>query len=273
MAGRSVRRSQTYQAVRAVAHSALFAVFSKKNTRIIQAILVSGVFLIYLFLPRIEPLCRAVGLVEVNGRSIGELLLRFEEIAGTWALPESLSSEELLSFILGNQGLVLLFLLWSIASLAGWPDIAGRLKDVPNLCRSRLSRFFADFHIVIFYFYFLPFLIFAALLIPVVGSSVIGYSLAILLGVFAFGLFLPRIVSYLLSLGYLVVTIMNSNTSRDTVNINEASNEELTLLPGIGVKLARKIIAGRPYAKINDLMSIEGFGGRKFANLRHLIRV
>lgn len=110
-------------------------------------------------------------------------------------------------------------------------------------------------------------------LIPLVGSRVIGYLVGILLGAFAFGLFLPRIVSYLLSSGYLVATTINSNVSRDTVNINEASNEELTLLPGIGTKLAGKIIAGRPYVKISDLRSIDGFGSRKFTNLRHLIRV
>ncbi|MER2061427.1 MAG: helix-hairpin-helix domain-containing protein [Aerococcus urinaeequi] len=44
------------------------------------------------------------------------------------------------------------------------------------------------------------------------------------------------------------------------VNINNGSYEALKSLPGIGDVLARKIIDGRPYDDIYDLMRVEGIG-------------
>lgn len=44
----------------------------------------------------------------------------------------------------------------------------------------------------------------------------------------------------------------------EKVNINSASKEKLEALPGIGPVKAQAIIAGRPYAKPEDIMKVKG---------------
>jgi competence ComEA-like helix-hairpin-helix protein len=46
------------------------------------------------------------------------------------------------------------------------------------------------------------------------------------------------------------------------VNINTATRQELESVPGIGRTLAERIIAGRPYAAVDDLKRIEGMGAK-----------
>jgi competence protein ComEA len=61
------------------------------------------------------------------------------------------------------------------------------------------------------------------------------------------------------------------------VNINTASLDELTSLPGIGPKTAEKIVAWRQengkFQKPEDLMAVKGIGEKKFARLKNLITV
>jgi competence protein ComEA len=56
------------------------------------------------------------------------------------------------------------------------------------------------------------------------------------------------------------------------VNINKASANQLLALPGIGPVLAGRIVAYRaangPFAKIDDLLSVQGIGPAKLADLR-----
>jgi hypothetical protein len=51
------------------------------------------------------------------------------------------------------------------------------------------------------------------------------------------------------------------------VDINKASEEELIAIKGIGPGLANKIINGRPYQEIPDLVSVPGINEMKLASL------
>jgi competence protein ComEA len=52
------------------------------------------------------------------------------------------------------------------------------------------------------------------------------------------------------------------------VNINQASIAELDSLPGVGSALAKRIIAGRPYQRLEDLDRIKGVGPKLLERLR-----
>ena len=57
-----------------------------------------------------------------------------------------------------------------------------------------------------------------------------------------------------------------------TVDINEASAEELQTLPGLGSKLAERIIANRPYQKVDDLLKVSGIGPKTLERIRDRVR-
>ena len=52
------------------------------------------------------------------------------------------------------------------------------------------------------------------------------------------------------------------------VDINNASEKELTTLPGVGPKIAKEIIAARPFHSTDDLKKIKGIGDKTFATLK-----
>jgi competence protein ComEA len=57
------------------------------------------------------------------------------------------------------------------------------------------------------------------------------------------------------------------------LDLNRAPIHELVRLPGIGEVLARRIVAGRPYSSVDDLLRVEGIGGGKLAAIRGLVTV
>jgi hypothetical protein len=268
-----LKQNQTYEAIRAVADSAQASIFGGKRLRILQALLVSAVFMLYFVVPKIGPLFYAVGFTEINGKPMLELIAEFQEIASTWIIPKKWTNEELVGFMFGNYGLVLLFLSWSGITFMVWVEAPFCLEKVPNLFHSRLDKFLCGVHMSLFYLFFLPFLIWIAFLIPHAGSILLGYSFAILLGVFAFGLFLPKLQASLLSLGYLILAIINTNVERDAIDVNTATEKELTLLPGIGLNLAKRIRETRPHSGVDNLTLVEGLGVDKLKDIRDLIRV
>jgi competence protein ComEA len=61
------------------------------------------------------------------------------------------------------------------------------------------------------------------------------------------------------------------------VNLNTATVAQLDTLPGIGAKLAERIVDYRtkngPFKKVEDLMNIPGIGEKNFLKLKPLITV
>ena len=57
------------------------------------------------------------------------------------------------------------------------------------------------------------------------------------------------------------------------ININTSSQSQLESLPGIGPVTAQKIIAGRPYGSIEELLSKKIVGSKVFGQIKDKIAV
>jgi competence ComEA-like helix-hairpin-helix protein len=56
------------------------------------------------------------------------------------------------------------------------------------------------------------------------------------------------------------------------LNPNTAGKEELMSINGIGPVLSARIIAGRPYKTIDDLLKVKGIGPKKLEHIRPYFR-
>ena len=65
--------------------------------------------------------------------------------------------------------------------------------------------------------------------------------------------------------------------AKKTVNVNQASADELARLPRVGPSLAGKIVAHReqngPFKRAEDLMEVKGIGEKMFASLKPYVSV
>jgi DNA uptake protein ComE-like DNA-binding protein len=57
------------------------------------------------------------------------------------------------------------------------------------------------------------------------------------------------------------------------VNVNTADTSTLATLPGVGDALAHRIVAGRPYSKVDDLLRVSGIGERSLDGSRPFVVV
>ncbi len=61
-----------------------------------------------------------------------------------------------------------------------------------------------------------------------------------------------------------------------TLNLNQASAQQLDQLPGVGEKAAERIIAHRqktPFQRTEELVKVKGFGKKKFDKLKPFLAV
>jgi DNA uptake protein ComE-like DNA-binding protein len=56
------------------------------------------------------------------------------------------------------------------------------------------------------------------------------------------------------------------------VNINKATQAEIETVPGIGPALAARVVAGRPYNSVDDLLRRSGIGKRTLATMRPFLK-
>jgi competence protein ComEA len=66
-------------------------------------------------------------------------------------------------------------------------------------------------------------------------------------------------------------------TAAAPVNLNTATAEQLTTIPGVGAKTAERIIEYRQknggFKKVEDLMNVSGVGEKSFLKMKPLITV
>jgi DNA uptake protein ComE-like DNA-binding protein len=58
------------------------------------------------------------------------------------------------------------------------------------------------------------------------------------------------------------------NTELGKIDINTATEKELTTVPGIGHVMAARIIGARPFRSADDLKRVSGIGDKKYAQIR-----
>ena len=61
---------------------------------------------------------------------------------------------------------------------------------------------------------------------------------------------------------------LKEKTQLGKIDINTATEKELTTVPGIGHVMAARIIAARPFRSADDLRRVSGIGDKKYAHIR-----
>ena len=57
------------------------------------------------------------------------------------------------------------------------------------------------------------------------------------------------------------------------LDVNRASQSELELLPGIGPALSERVVEGRPFDDLDDLLQVRGIGPRTLERLRPHLQI
>jgi len=73
------------------------------------------------------------------------------------------------------------------------------------------------------------------------------------------------LILLMLSIG---ISYPQTTPAGKTVDINTATKDELTTLCGVGPAIADRIIAGRPYRTVDDLLKVKGIGTKKLQTIK-----
>ena len=86
-----------------------------------------------------------------------------------------------------------------------------------------------------------------------------------------------RAAVFALALAGALPAVATAGDLSGVVNLNTASVEQLTLLPGVGESRARQIVAMRKrqgtIRKVDDLLGVKGIGEASLAKLRPFVTV
>jgi len=238
-----------------------------------QAIAVGMVLVVYGLTPHMGPGLKWAGLDEIAGRSVDDILVDFQALARSWSVPSLTSGDvDLTAFFFGNQGLVLVVLMWSVIGILSFAMLSEHLTKVPRATNSRWWCWALQLHFPPFLIVFLPLLLVATLAVPILLAFLMGEAAAIVLSLLGIGLVVPRMLALLLSLGYLATFTLGCAPETDAVDVNSADEATLELLPGIGPRLAARIVEARPFRTLDALESLPSLGGRRYAEIRDLVR-
>ena len=67
--------------------------------------------------------------------------------------------------------------------------------------------------------------------------------------------------------------VFSALSEENPMDLNKATTEELKQLRGVGDVMAKRIIDGRPYTKIQDLLKINGIGAKILEKIRPYVKV
>lgn len=67
--------------------------------------------------------------------------------------------------------------------------------------------------------------------------------------------------------------VFSALSEENPMDLNQATIEELKQLRGVGDVMAKRIIAGRPYTKIEGLLKINGIGAKTLEKIRPYVKV
>ncbi|MBW2660527.1 MAG: helix-hairpin-helix domain-containing protein [Deltaproteobacteria bacterium] len=62
--------------------------------------------------------------------------------------------------------------------------------------------------------------------------------------------------------------VTKAKSPQGSLDLNTATERELQFISGIGPVLAARIIAGRPYETVDDLLKVKGIGPKKLEKIR-----
>ncbi|HSF19567.1 MAG TPA: helix-hairpin-helix domain-containing protein [Vicinamibacteria bacterium] len=85
------------------------------------------------------------------------------------------------------------------------------------------------------------------------------------------------LLTFCLGLVSMAPASAQENAEKPPIDLNTAGVEELTSLPGVGQKVAERIVAYReangPFDKKEELMNVRGIGEKTFLKLERLVKV
>jgi len=269
-----ISKEWLWKKVSRVAVAARVAILEGSGGRELKALIVAGIFLVYFVGPMLSPVLNSCGIETLFGRKTEEVLHSFGEVAKSWAVPSPGDTKSLWKFIFGNQGLVLMTIVWCLgAAVFSQAEMNDRIRSIPLSITGRNHKVGLFLLSMIFIILILPFVFIGALFIPLLGVKILGEPVSILLGIFTFSYVIPRIIIFICVLEYFFFLSAAVNPQRDTIDLNRSSWKDIVCLPGIGQTLAKRIENGKPYLRKEDLLRVAGLGKDKYEKIVWLVRI